>query len=163
MTQRILVVLGAPNSLTGELSDIAKQRLHACMDLYQEGDLILCTGGWGTHFNQSNKPHAYYTRNYLLAKGIPASAFLELALSSHTVDDAVRAKALIVPYPDCELIIVTSDFHQERVQLIFREILAGVNLTVVTSKTILPDAQLQQLKAHEQKAIEGILENGLYY
>lgn len=163
MKQRVLVVLGAPNSLSGELSPIATQRLAVCMDTYREGDLILCTGGWGPHFNQSDQPHAHYARNHLLTQGIPAKAFLELALSSHTVDDAVKTKASLAPYSDCELIIITSDFHRERVLLIFQEILKGFNFTVVTAKTSLPDAQLQQLKAHEQKAIEGILKKGLYY
>ena len=49
MEKEVLVVLGSPNSPSGELSDISKSRLDCCRKMFSKGQLILCTGGWGPH------------------------------------------------------------------------------------------------------------------
>tara|TARA_R110002126_G_scaffold181672_2_gene330481 strand:+ start:1569 stop:1733 length:165 start_codon:yes stop_codon:yes gene_type:complete len=54
MKKEVLVVLGSPNSPTGALSDISKSRLNFCLENYSEDQKVLCTGGWGDHFNTSN-------------------------------------------------------------------------------------------------------------
>ncbi len=66
MKKEVLIVLGSPNSPSGKLSDISLSRLNYCVNHYQPGNLILCTGGWGAHFNTSEHAHASLARQYLI-------------------------------------------------------------------------------------------------
>ncbi|MGW9684581.1 YdcF family protein [Flagellimonas sp. 2504JD1-5] len=162
--KKILIVLGSPNSETGELSAISKSRLDCCLDLFKKKSLVLCTGGWGPHFNTAEHPHAYYAKKYLLQKGLPESAFLDFALSENTVDDAVKAKAILAKIKEeVSLTIITSGYHLERVRLIFNEILDGFALTFMGVPCTLDKEDYDTLLAHEKKAISVILKNGLYY
>lgn len=159
----MLVVLGSPNSPEGVLSDISKSRLNFCLNLYTKNDFVLCTGGWGDHFNTSKKPHAEHCKAYLIENGILESAFLDFALSSNTVDDAVKIKPIVEALKDASLKIITSDYHLERVKLIFNEILKPFQLEFFGVKSNLPNSVYNKLVAHEKKAVKSILANGLYY
>jgi len=163
MKKEILVVLGSPNSPSGELSAISKSRLDYCANLYSTGKLILCTGGWGEHFNTSREAHAFYAKRYLIEKGVPERDFLDFALSENTVDDAVKIKKIITKSENARLSIISSEYHLERVQLIFREILKGFDFRCIGVPDTLEKDQLQHLAAHEKAAIKLILKNGLYY
>lgn len=163
MEREVLVVLGSPNSPTGELSTVAKDRLVFCKKIYQKNMMILCTGGWGDHFNIASKSHAFYLKKGLLEKGIPEDCFLEFALSVNTVDDAVKVKEIISALNNVHLTIVTSDYHLERVKLIFKEVLKIYKMRFVGVKTNLEEEKYNALLKHEKKAIDGILEKGLYY
>ncbi len=161
--KEILIVLGAPNSPEGELSEISKSRLDHCEKLYKPGKRILCTGGWGKHFNISNEAHALHAKRYLMKKGIPENAFLDFALSENTVDDAVKIKEIVSKTLHPHLIVITSDYHTERVQLIFSRILSDFRITYERAKTGLTKEKLNALADHERAAIQSILKNGLYY
>ena len=163
MVKEILVVLGSPNSLSGELGVLSKERLDFCLKKYKNDTMILCTGGWGDHFNIAKEPHAFFTRNYLIEKGIPETQFLENALSGNTVEDAVKVKEIIASLENIQLSIITSEYHLERVKLIFKEIFEGYRIQFFGVKTNLEKEKLEELIRHEKKAIEGILKNGLYY
>jgi len=163
MNERILIILGAPNSPSGILSSIAKNRLDVCFKLFMENDFVLCTGSWGEHFNTSSHPHAYHSKKYLLEKGMSSTCFLEPALSNNTVDDAVKVKEIISNYPNSKLIIITSDFHVDRATLIFNEILKNHRIEFVGAENSLPNDQLKKIVEHEKKSIQKIIENGLYY
>ncbi|MBG7631732.1 MAG: YdcF family protein [Bacteroidetes bacterium] len=161
--KEVLIVLGSPNAPSGKLSDISKSRLDYCKKVYNNGKLILCTGGWGPHFNISKNAHASYAKDYLLKKGISKNDFLELALSSNTVDDAVKIKPILSNLNKIKLIMITSDYHLERAKLIFNEILSEYEMKFIGVKSNLNKEKYNQLKQHEQKAIASILEKGLYY
>jgi len=163
-SKEVLVILGSPNSPEGELSDIAKSRLDRGAQLYSAGKLILCTGGWGNHFNTSSQAHAVYAKEYLLAKGIPESAFLEFALSGNTVEDASKSKAMLAKLDNPIIKVITSDFHLARVQLIFNEILKGFSVQCVgVNSSFLDSEQYARLMLHERSAIDRIIQNGLIY
>ena len=157
------MVLGASNSPTGELCEISKSRLDVCFDNYRPGKLVLCTGGWGAHFNTSKEAHAIYAKKYLLEKGIEAQDFLELAISNNTVDDAVQIKSIVSASAALQLIIITSDYHLERVKLIFSKILNAYDMEFMGAPSSLAKKDVERLVAHEQKAIETIKKNGLYF
>lgn len=163
MKKSILIILGSPNSPEGILSDISKSRLNFCANLYNKGNLVLCTGGWGDHFNTSKKPHAEYAKAYLIKKGVFKSDFLDFAISSNTVEDAVKTKSIIEKLDDVHLTIITSDYHLERVKLIFSEILKPFEMEFFGVKSNLSNEAYNKLVAHEKKAIKSILDNGLYY
>lgn len=161
--QHILVVLGSPNSHAGELGILAKSRLDLCLEIYKEGMLIICTGGWGERFNTTEIAHAVHARNYLLQKGIPKYAFLPEALSGNSVDDAVKTKKVIAGMTDISLTIITSDFHVERVRLIFGKVLQNYFCDFIGAKANLSTETLNNHIRHEQQAIAAIRQNGLYY
>ncbi len=160
----VLVVLGSPNSPDGELSEIAKSRLDCVADRYDENKRILCTGGWGAHFNVAPKAHAIYAKEYLMKNGIPLDNFLEVALSSNTVEDAVKSKVILSQLDHPCITVVTSDYHLERVRLIFNEIFKGFEIQFIGVKSdFLNEDELNSLTTHEQAAIQSIIRNGLHY
>lgn len=160
----VLVVLGSPNSPDGQLGPIALDRVNYCWELFQkQARLILCTGGFGAHFNTSPWSHASLLKNELIAKGIPEHAFLPLALSANTVDDAVKSKAVLMDYPVESLVIITSAYHIPRVKLVFDEILSNFSKQYIGIEHLAETPEIMALRAHELKAIEEIKLNGLYY
>ena len=163
MKQRILIILGNTNSSVGTIGMVAKSRLDYCLKIRKATDLILCTGGWGTHFNTTKHPHASYAKSYLQAKGVDSTHFLEFGLSSHTVEDATTTKKIIEKYPNVSIVVITSDFHKKRVSLIFNEIIDDRDLSIIGVKSPLNDATLKKITVHEEQAVTAILENGLYY
>ena len=163
MKKDVLIVLGSLNSPSGELSTISISRLNYCVKIYQPGNLVLCTGGWGDHFNTSKNSHASYAKQYLIEKGVLESDFLDFALSGHTVDDAVKIKPIVEALENIKLTIITSDYHLNRVKLIFNEILEGYNMDFAGVESHLPKEELEAVAIHEIKAIASILQNGLYY
>jgi len=163
MKKEVLVVLGSPNSPSGELSDISISRLDYCLDLYSAGKLILCTGGWGEHFNISDEAHAVYSKRYLMENGVSENDFLDLALSKNTVDDAIKVKDILSKLDDYNATLITSDFHLERVKLIFEEILKDIRFEFLGVPCAVEGDQLERIISHEKKAIKLITENGLYW
>lgn len=163
MKKEILIVLGSPNSPAGKLSEISTSRLDYCAKIHQKGNLILCTGGWGNHFNTSTHSHASFAKQYLIKKGLLEDDFLDSALSGHTVDDAVKIKPILSELKNIELTIITSDYHLNRVKLIFNEILEGYIMNFVGVESSLDQEEYNALVLHENKAIDSIRLNGLYY
>jgi len=131
---------------------------------YTENKKILCTGGWGNHFNTSPLAHAVYSKAYLRKKGIPEHAFIELALSANTVEDAVKSKIILSRLDNPGITIITSDFHLERVKLIFNEVLKGFEFQFkAVHSDFLDSKEREKLVAHEQAGIRTIIQNGLYF
>jgi len=159
----VLIILGSPNSSLGELSSISKSRLDNCLSRYEKGKLVLCTGGWGAHFNTSPESHAAYAKKYLAVNGIREEDFLDSALSSNSVEDAVKVKEILNKFNDHKLIIITSDYHLERVQLIFNEILTGCKMEFAGVESTMDELKFQKLVQHEKNAIKSITKNGLQY
>ena len=154
----IIILLGAPNDTLGNLSSIAVERCLLATDIRggYAGFSILPTGGFG-EFNKTSKPHAHYTRNFLRELGVPAEAILEPALSRFTLEDATLAEPIVAQHVARhhvkDLIVVTSDFHRKRVELIFKKTFTGYNLSFYGSKTNLPQTELDVLLQHEKAAV----------
>ena len=68
----VIVVLGSPNFPDGTLGPIALDRLQVCLSIFNpKKHKILCTGGFGAHFNTSPVAHANYLKDFLILKGVP--------------------------------------------------------------------------------------------
>ncbi len=159
--EKIVVVLGASNSAAGKLDEIALDRLNACAELnLNENNLILCTGGIGPHFNTTHTPHAEYAKAYLKSLGIDQSRFLEIANSLHTVSDAIEVEK-IIRNRECALQIITSNFHLERVKIIFDHVIPQIEKEYIGVEHQLPEWRSTELIAHEKKALAEINKNGL--
>lgn len=152
----VIVVLGSPNDAKGKLSSIALERCSQALAEFQKnpGYAVLPTGGWGQHFNTTDKPHGFYIRQELSIRGLPESAFLPCVESSNTIEDASKSRLVLESYPKAELIVVTSDFHAARARFLFNREFPDRRIRISESVTKLPLKKLAQLQAHEQKALE---------
>lgn len=164
MKRLAIVVLGAPNDADGTLSSLARERCQQALSEYSRHPdaYLLPTGGWGEHFNTTDKPHGYYTRRYLMAHGIPEQQFLECAESANTVEDAAIAKPIVERHKITELIVVTSDFHIARAQFLFLREFPNTPLSFSAATTNLPEDDLKQRKAHEEKALARLRQNAAF-
>jgi uncharacterized SAM-binding protein YcdF (DUF218 family) len=163
--KEVLIVLGSPNSAEGKLGNIALDRLNYCFKIFEQNkNLILCTGGFGAHFNTTNQPHAQYAIEYLMSLGINSSYFMDIALSSNSVQDAVNSKQVLLNSgSDYSVKVITSDFHLERVRIIFESILTGFEKNYFGVAHQMPIVERQKRIEHERKAINEIRKNGLYF
>jgi vancomycin permeability regulator SanA len=162
--KNVIIILGSPNSQKGRLSKIAIGRAKKCIEIFNsEKDLILCTGGFGIHFNTSPKPHAEHLKRYLIKNGIFEICFLPFANSSNTVEDATKAKEILLENGGRKVTIITTNYHLKRVQLIFDEILSEFEKTYHGVPNTMSVKTLLKFEKHEAKAVEGILRDGLYY
>lgn len=163
---KIIVVLGAPNSEEGVLSEMAMSRVKLCVSLYEKEHAgIILTGGFGAHFNTTEKPHAFYLKEMLKKEGVPESAILGMIASSHSVEDATLSKWVIGALKPEEILIVTSDYHQKRAKIIFDAVYEPFkNLSFFSASSEFVDPEiLNPLVAHEKQAVEDLLKNGVRF
>jgi hypothetical protein len=162
--KQVIVILGSPNSSKGRLSKIAIGRAKKCVEIFDPAtDIILCTGGFGLHFNISPKPHADYLKRYLIKQGMSKNHFLRFANSSNTVQDATKVREILLENTVKKITIITTEYHRKRVELIFNEILKEFDKTYLAVPNNMAKKSLKKIETHEANAIEGILKNGLYY
>lgn len=155
-TAGVIVVLGSPNDAQGRLSSIALERCSQALAEFKRNPeyAVLPTGGWGAHFNTTDKPHGFYVRQELLARGIPESAFLPCVESSNTIEDVTVSRPILDSYPEVELVVVTSDFHAARAQYLFEREFPERRISISASATDLPPDELARRQEHEHKALE---------
>lgn len=152
----VIVLLGAPNEPDGTLSPIARQRCERTLAEYRRNPAfqILPTGGFGEHFNTAPEPHGHYTGRYLIANGVPPGALLEVALSSHTIDDAEKARPILATQTTHRMILVTSEFHCRRAERVFRRAFSEWAIELSCSISDLPGDDLARLRKHEAQAFD---------
>lgn len=162
--KNVIILLGSPNSAKGRLSKIAIGRAKKCLEIFNpKTDEILCTGGFGLHFNVTSTPHADYLKRYLIKKGIASTHFLRFANSSNTVQDATKSKEILLENDIKKVSIITTEYHLERIQLIFNEILSAFDKSYFAVPNNMSKKSLKKFETHEADAINEILKNGLYY
>ena len=155
-----ILILGAPNDKHGNLSLIAKTRLkQGAAELAIHPDFkILPTGGFGTHFNDTNQPHWKYAKDYLINElSISPGSFLSESIeSTNTVEDIEKAKPIFQKYDFKKIILVTSEFHLERVKFIIDKALdlreEAFSFSCAADQE-LDEELLKNLKVHEKQAI----------
>lgn len=152
----ILLLLGSPNNERGELSQIAIERINCAYNIYKSNNNIklLCTGGFGEHFNKTSFPHAHYAQNALIEKGVLQNDFLPFVLSSNTYEDFEMAKPTIENNAPDLLIVVTSDFHMERAILLHKKLIDYPRTIFLPAKSSLCKSLLLPLIKHEKNAIK---------
>ena len=151
-----IIILGSPNDRHGNLLPIAVSRADAALAEFKKinQSKLLCTGGYGEHFNRTTRPHGKYLQEYLMSKGVSSSSFLEIALSAFTIEDATLSKPILEQHSITHCTLVTSDFHMARAKLIFQQVMPNFNFDTVMAKTNIDDQAYQQLVNHEKTAIK---------
>lgn len=156
----LIIVLGSPNSETGELYSIARDRCERAYAEYLNTNnyKILLTGGFGTHFNTTEHPHAFYLKKYLIGKGIPETDFVECVQSKNSLEDAFLSRPIVIKYDIKDIIVITSDYHFLRAKYIFENVYFELDVRLVFSvcktdeKTC--EIDLKSLKKHEKEALQ---------
>ncbi|MGI2259279.1 YdcF family protein [Shewanella sp. GXUN23E] len=161
MLQQLIIQLGAPNHSDGSLSAIALGRCQTTAKLSQQypDAAILCTGGFGEHFNQTVMPHWHWVHLELKRQGIAAYRLPAGIDSRFTFEDASLTLTWLlqqqsVQADNTELIIVTSDFHMPRAELIFNALLPNWQKHYLSAPTPLPEAEQQRLRQHELNVMD---------
>ncbi|QSH42062.1 YdcF family protein [Lentisphaerota bacterium ZTH] len=152
----MIIILGSPNDAQGNLSSIAMERCDEAIRQYFATDncKIVLTGGFGEHFNITDKPHAFYAAEYLISKNVAKPDILEFVESSNTYEDAEFSAPVVEKYCPENVIIVTSDFHRNRAEFLFNRNLPDRKFSFACSSTCLPAGELQKLVEHERKALK---------
>lgn len=152
---KIIMLLGSPNDNMGKLSQIAIDRNDCAFNIYKINKDIkmLCTGGFGKHFNNTNLPHAQYSKDYLISKGADENDFLPFILSSNTYEDLEMAKPVVEKENPDLLIVITSDFHIERVKLLYDRIIGYSKIIFISAMSTLSEEELQPIILHEKNAL----------
>ena len=172
MTEKtdLIIILGSPNTDDGRLYDVAIGRCELALEVYRENpdQRVILTGGFGAHFNTSPFPHAEVLERYLVGRGLPQQAIVGHVQSANSIEDALLSKDLITSLNPGTITIVTSDYHQERAEFIFRSVWGeSVDLRFRYSLADPDHSELDilTLTAHEKRAVEKLKRVGLdgYY
>ncbi len=155
----IIIILGSPNSKEGELFSVAKERCEKGLQEYLNHPTweIVLTGGFGEHFNVSEKPHAYYLNRYLIEQGVAPGVIVDSVLSTNTLEDASLTKPIIVKYNVGDILVVTSDFHYDRARYIFEREYSDTNIRICFSLSKTDESScgfdLKSQIAHEKNSL----------
>lgn len=159
MPAGLLIVLGSPNDDHGQLHSVAIERCEAALRLHRDNaeSEFLLTGGFGAHFNTTNKPHAHYLKAWLLEHGAEPGAFLPFAESRNTLEDASMAKPIALASGARLAVVITSDYHLDRARFIFQREFAGSGIQLVFLGTKTDESvcklDLAALRKHEGEAL----------
>lgn len=124
---------------------------------------LLLTGGYGAHFNTTDRPHAFYLQQHLVAHGIPATGFLPFAESTNTLEDASLSYPIAQEYGAQYAIVVTSDYHEARARYIFERTYKDIELSfsVCATDPERCEFDLELQKRHEAESLERLKQRGL--
>ncbi|MCM2339489.1 MAG: YdcF family protein [Burkholderiales bacterium] len=159
-TEGVIIILGSRNDDNGNLTTNAKKRIEKAIEIFNKykNYKLLPTGGYGAHFNTTNKPHSFYIKRYLLSERIPESEILQIIESKNTIEDLKFSKKLIDTLEIQKIILVTSDFHVLRVRLLSKKIFERVyNIKVIGTQNTHPLNIKINRYYHEIKQIVKIL------
>jgi DUF218 domain len=158
---KLVFILGAPNSSDGRLSPVSLGRIEAAI-AKQRSDrdvVLLATGGFGPHFNQTDVPHREFVYRHLEANGAVCDrAEAGDLLSSNTVEDIVLIAAFVKARGVDNYCIITSHFHAARCRFIV-DCLA-VNQTVTILAAVDPEEIAGEALEHEDRALRRLWEQG---
>jgi uncharacterized SAM-binding protein YcdF (DUF218 family) len=112
-----IVVLGAPLTPSGELTDILAERVAAAAALHRAGGgaLVVASGGVTRG--------AVRAEADALADGLRAAGIADVLVENRsrtTVENARCCAALLAPYHVRSVWLVTQPFHARRAELVFR-------------------------------------------
>ena len=154
--QEIIMVLGSTINSEGILSEIAISRLEKCIEVVKNKDdyLIILTGGFGGHFNTTNRMYSLYAYEYLINNGIDTGSISALIPSIDTVEDATLSYRVIKHLNPLKIVIITSEFHQERVKYIFGKVYKEFKLEYISSAYMADEEIMHQLALTEQRELK---------
>lgn len=123
-----IVILGGGITKDGNLPKHVKERLEKALQIFrkQKQAKVLVCGRYSFLYPKNQLPkktEARAMRDYLINIGIPKKDIYLENKSKDTIGNVYYAKKLyFIPRKEKDAVIITSEFHLERVKFIFRKI-----------------------------------------
>ena len=163
--EKVIVVLGYKNEACGKLHPIAIHRANKGVEVAKaniqrhQNIRLVCTGGFGNKFNQSNTAHGQLIQHHMQNKGLTKPLFLPHAPSHNTYEDGKFCAQITHSRKISEILLVTSDFHMKRGFLWFYHFNPGIKIhccpaVTQSPETQITDSDMDTLIQHEKRAIK---------
>ena len=158
---KIIIILGEKLKENGNMSLNLINRLDKGVEIYNkyENKLIIVTGGRvqrSTDFSES-----YQMKKYLInTSNIEKNKIIEETSSNDTIENSKNCLKIINKLENIlEIIIISSEYHIERVSIIFNYIFKNSNLNkkYISSKNGISGRILEDHRENERKAIDKLL------
>jgi len=156
-----IVVLGGGISQNCLIPPRVKKRLKIAANLLRKkkGDKILVCGKYSFLYPKEKLPkttEAEAMRDYLIELGVPKERIFLEKKSKDTIGNAYYAKILyFLPKKEKKAIIITSEFHLERVKFIFQRIFGkNYQLKFIGAPSSLPKSQRKKVKERQKILLE---------
>jgi uncharacterized SAM-binding protein YcdF (DUF218 family) len=120
----VIIVLGYLVEDNGKLPEEQILRINKGIELLNKKQArnIIMNGGFGNHFNKTNKPLAWYMKEFAMKQGIPSRKIISENKSANTIENILFSKAIIIKHKWKSIIIVSSKYHIPRVKMICKYI-----------------------------------------
>ncbi|MFC1780541.1 YdcF family protein [Patescibacteria group bacterium] len=120
----VIIILGHSVSKKGVLSKEQILRLDKGIELLKEGigKNLLMTGGFGKHFNQTNKSLAEHMKQYALQNDIEDNRIFIEEKSFDTIENIKFSEIIIKENSWKSILIVSSRHHIRRTKMIVNHI-----------------------------------------
>lgn len=153
-----MVLLGGGITPEGQLPDqeFIQERLRKVKELHAKLKApIIISGGYSYLLEEAPpRTEAAAMKEALMAMGVPEQVITLEEQSKDTVSNAYFVKKILGQSED-ELIIVTSDFHAERAEYIFKQVFGDTcDIRVEATPSHLPPEQFEQITARQKELIE---------
>lgn len=152
MKKHIVVVLGHSVTEEGKLVPEQKLRLDKGIDIYERNSesKLLMTGGFAPHFNKTKIPLSEHMKKYVVESGVPERDVLVEKEAFNTIQNMEFCKKVVDKEGVKEIVIVTSDYHLRRTEMIAQHIFGdGYSIELVGVKT--PQSGLEVTRLREEK------------
>jgi DUF218 domain len=150
--KKLLVLFGHTNLRSGELSATAVLRCEKALQIAnsEPGTLVLPTGAFGGHFNESLCPHHHHRTEYLVAHGLPRERILPGTTTSNTLEDVFAARRVAIEGDFGHVELVSSSFHIPRIRFIAERVLPDLSRTY--GEALAPPTELAALEEDEKRS-----------
>ena len=158
-----IVVLGGGVNLRGEIPKTVYQRLDKALEVYQKNldknPKIIVSGKYSFLYQQINQfPHyteAEKMASYLIKNGVPKKQIILEKKSKDTIGNAYFVKKIFLKKNEKKGIIITSNFHLERVKYVFDKIFGKYyQLDFIGVKEDLPKEKEKEVLERQKKVLE---------
>lgn len=153
-----IVLLGGGITPEGQLPDkeFIQERLRKVQGLHAQLKAPIIISGGYSYLLEAAPPRteAAAMKEALVALGVPENSITLEEQSKDTVSNAYFVKKLLGLLEE-ELIIVTSDFHAERAEYIFKQIFGEhCQIRIEATPSHLPADQLEKITERQKELIE---------
>jgi len=165
----VIIILGGSNDNRGNLSVNTVLRIELALDVFSQNPeyKILVTGGYGEHFNCTNRPHYYYILKHLEKRRVRKRDLLLPVMSNSTIEDARNSKNILYMYGATNIILITSKFHMLRAKIIFRREYGNFNIRGIGAVSVGTLQERIGRQLHEFRSILKLIRNagnlGLFF
>ena len=154
-----VIVLSQKTNRNGILADRTRERTEKDIEIFKDGIVksITLSGGYERLVDLEIPTHAEAMKKFAIEKGVPESKIIIEEKSLDTVGQAIFTKRyLAIPQKWKKIIVISSDYHIERVRAIF-EFVYGKNFKIsfVTTPT---EGDGTKIRAKEKESLQSFYE-----